>query len=207
MKLKENFQSKKWYLYKSRHFRHIKGKEKLKKGALLYSRGEFYILVDNNRLKPISDASARKIIYNTVKKSMKYSDMKVLQQHLDFIFSIDDIGDIELTLFPSRPASIPFPSRATRTQRSTFSTESELKARTYFHEAVQKYDRLYLFGNILYIYSINKNVYHIYLGNGQVYNFHHSSICVRIKRPLPHYDTILAKALTIAYRPELIGTL
>ncbi len=82
------------------------------------------------------------------------------------------------------------------------------EAIVFLWEVVSKSDRLWLVRNTVKVKSRNGRTYSVCLETANVVRDDGKRCCVWVDGySLPLYDRVLAKALAIAYKPELISTL
>lgn len=210
-----------WYFLdtNSKQFRPVGNKRNFLLGDILYQNSAFYKVVPKRKLQEIGWSHAGKEIYRLIGENTNINTRKISKNKLLFAFKINADEEVQTCVNPSS-----FPPRRER-NRATISDEidneaknfaqnlssAEARAKTLLHKIVHSDHRLkFQKSHHLIINSINHQHYRIDLKTAQVYNHRGVPLCVVVWGQycnLPHYDRIIAKALTIAYAPQRISTL
>jgi hypothetical protein len=211
-----------WYYLASDTFCPVGNKRHFSIGEILYNTRQdtFFLTVPKKKLKPISEFHAGKKIFEYAGDSQQGRLWKVSKEKSIFAFKINKDEEIQTCLkFKTLPsyktiaadASRNYPNQAIYNLINHYITpDAERRAKTLFYKIIRNHSRFHVQNHFLVIHSVNENVYRICLRTGSVYAANNLPRCVTVLPhcyPLPHYDKILAKALTIAYAPQRISML
>lgn len=205
--------NKDWYFFDSQQFRPINRKQNFINGDLLYHNSQFYLVHHKKKIVPISWPHAGKILYSrTGNKGSRGRTITVSKLKQIFAFTINAEEEVQTSVKPTNypfnmPDDEPLPESSQDDSKKL--SPPEKIARKLLLECVRSYDRLEIRGNFIMIHSKNHRLYRISMRTRQTYDIKSNPICVTpiYGCSLPHFDVLLAKALTIAYAPHLIRTL
>jgi hypothetical protein len=184
-----------WYYFDAQRLRAVRERQTFSNGDLLYSGNAFYEL-RKRVLRPIRRNKAAKLVY---RKTRNPRIAGIVRRSRDPVTAL--ARDYKKVLSKRRVGRLE--------ARKVCKLTPQERAQAFFAHVVEAYGRLWVEGEKLVVRSRNRRTYRISLDSGQVSDTSGAHVCViiRSRERLPQIDIILAKALTIAYTPQLIYTL
>ena len=215
-----------WYYLQSEEFRRVGNRRTFRAGDILYNSrdSEFFLVVPKKKLKAINWAHAGKEIYERTRYTRAGNIHRISKRKILFSFRINEEEEVQTCVKPESFPIIegqtprPIPPRRPHyhyrylnvpTATESPKLDAERRAQALFYDFVRTHAQFSVVKNELKIWSKNGHIYKMNLNTGFVYDANEKYICVWIsdRQRLPRYDKIIAKAITIAYAPELISTL
>ncbi|HUX98934.1 MAG TPA: hypothetical protein VMV49_05235 [Candidatus Deferrimicrobium sp.] len=212
-----------WYYLASDTFRPVGNKRHFSPGEILYNtrQNEFFLTVPKKKLKRISEFHAGKKIYEQTGDSQQGRLRKVSKEKSIFAFKLNKDEEVQTCLklktLPSNQriaieAPRNYPNQEINNPYINYYTkpDAERRAKALFYRIIRNHWRFQVQDQFLLIHSVNGKIYKICLRTGYVFTANNLPRCVTVfsyHYLLPHFDKILAKALTIAYSPQRISTL
>ncbi len=178
----------------------------------------FFIAIPKQKLRQISQQQVGKKIYERTKEFQPNQVRKVSKAKSSFAFRMNKKWEITSYVKTNQPDRTNVTIASGYASNGTLLTEeariaalsANKRAKCLFYRIIQDDAHFRTNRHVLFIKSVNGKTYEIELSSGMVRCFNGGYLCVAVlmgKNTLPHYDVILAKALTIAYAPDKISTL